>query len=131
MTLARYLGPASLAAVLLIPASPAVAPAVAAPCAIHASITAPNHTPKVNRNWYITVTSSPRIRTRAKYEFLFKSTVVSTQYVRHNRSFAFTGHYRDPLVFPPRAANTPLTLRVVLTNRCGTRNLDWKITAHT
>jgi hypothetical protein len=128
MKLAHLPGPAFLVAALLVPASAGTAPALAAPCTIHASIKARGHTPKVDRDWTITVTASPRTRTHAKYQFLFKGHVVSTQYVLHNPHYAFTGRYRDPLRFPRRAAGITLTLRVVLTNRCGTRNVDWKVT---
>jgi len=114
-------------AAALLATAPATTPASAASCSIRATLKAPNHSPRANKDWWVTVTASPRIRTHAKYQFLFNDRVVSTQYVLYDRNYAFTGHFRDPLKFPKRATGLPLTLRVVLTNRCGTRNLDWKV----
>jgi hypothetical protein len=126
MTFRRLRAAVALAAVLA-PALLATPPASASSCTIHASMRAPDHAPRVNRNWYITVTASPRIRTHAKYQFLFHGRVVSTQYVLYNRNYTFVGRFRDPLKFPKRALGIPLTLRVVLSNRCGTKNLDWNV----
>ena len=92
------------------------------------------HTPKINTNVWITVTATvtgkPASNATAYYQFLYGGTVVSTQYVRNNKNFKFTGHFRDNLVFPASAVGQPLTLRIIV--KAGGRmvHFDWPITAH-
>jgi len=93
-----------------------------------------SHTPKINVKYPITVTatlSGKPAHATAFYEFLFGGSVVSTQYVKNNKHFSFTGHYSDTLLFPADSAGEPLTLRVVIKAAGHTVNLNWSITSHT
>ena len=67
----------------------------------------------------------------AVYEFLFDGSVVSTQPVKNNKHFSFTGHFSDSLVFPPSSDGEPLTLSVVISAAGHTVKLDWSIKSHT
>lgn len=92
------------------------------------------HTPKVNANVWVTVTATlngkPAANATAYYQFLYGGMVVGTGYVRNNKNFKFTGHFRDNLVFPPSAVGQPLTVRIIV--KAGGRmvHFDWSITAH-
>jgi hypothetical protein len=93
-----------------------------------------SHAPKVNVKYPITVTatlSGKPAHATAIYEFLFGGSIVSTQYVKNNKHFSFTGHYSDTLLFPADSAGEPLTLRVVIRAAGHTVNLNWSITSHT
>jgi hypothetical protein len=93
-----------------------------------------SHTPKVNVKYPITVTatlSGKPAHATAIYEFLFGGAVVSTQYVKGNKHFSFTGHYSDTLLFPSDSAGEPLTLSVVIKAAGHTVHLNWSITSHT
>lgn len=93
-----------------------------------------SHTPKVNVKYPITVTatlSGKPAHATAIYEFLFGGAVVSTQYVKSNKHFSFTGHFSDKLLFPPDSAGEPLTLRVVIRAAGHTVDLNWTIKSHT
>ncbi|MGO9898720.1 MAG: hypothetical protein ACLP0J_03260 [Solirubrobacteraceae bacterium] len=59
-----------------------------------------------------------------RYEYLYDGSVVS-----HQPGHSFSGGvYRDTLDFPRKAVGYPLTLRVVVTTRYGTDDLDWAVT---
>jgi hypothetical protein len=92
------------------------------------------HTPKINANVWITVAATlhgkPASNATAYYQFLYSGTVVSTQYVRNNKNFTFTGHFRDNLIFPASAVGQPLTLRINVKAGGRTVHFDWPITAH-
>jgi hypothetical protein len=89
-----------------------------------------SHTPKVNRNWPITVTATlhgKAAHATAKYEFLYSGQVVATQYPYNNKHYHFTGHFHDNLVFPPSAVGQPVTLAVVIAAGGHQVSLDWAI----
>ena len=104
-----------------------------------ARLHAPNHAPKAGtKHWRITVTAHSRsgraLHATAVYRFLFKHRVVSTQYPNpgHPKGgkhpYAFTGRYRDTILWPARAVGIPLIFRVVVRVRGkGSVNLDWKV----
>jgi hypothetical protein len=90
------------------------------------------HHPKVNANWPLKVTATLRgkpAHATAVYEFLFGTSVVSTQYVHGKKHFSFTGHFSDELVFPPASEGEPLTLRVVIAADGHKVSLNWAITS--
>ena len=127
---------AALAACTVVTASAAASPALvkASSGPLSATLLPSTHTPKVNVKWPITVTatlSGKPAHATAIYEFLFGGAVVSTQYVKSNKNFSFTGHFSDKLLFPPDSAGEPLTLRVVIRAAGHTVNLNWSITSHT
>jgi hypothetical protein len=110
------------------------APAVAA-CPWTAKLSAPTHSPKVGKPWKIRVTTSlANVRSSAYYAFLFKGKQVSRQeinpdtFATGHALYHFRGGFRDPtIVWPKRALGIPLTFRVVIKNRCGTKNLDYDV----
>jgi hypothetical protein len=113
-------------------------PAVAASSVVKASsgpltatLSPPPHSPKVGSKPPITVTATlggKPAKATAFYEFLFAGQVVSTQYVRGNKHFAFNGHFSDTLgPFPASAAGQPLTFRVVVKAGGRTVNLNWAL----
>jgi hypothetical protein len=111
----------------------ALAPAAGAPvalaaCSYTAKLRAQSHHPKAQKKWAIVVTTSTRLRTSAKYEFYFNGAKVSTQYPFYNHHFKFRRRFRDgTIIWPKRAVGYPLTFRVVVRNRCGTRKMDYAI----
>jgi hypothetical protein len=101
------------------------APSAVAAAPFVAKLKAPSTSPKVNKNWTITVSARTRggnaLKATAFYQFLFNNQVVSTQYPSpgkkagsSSKPYVFTGSYKDPLRFPARAVGIPLTLRVVV-----------------
>ncbi len=103
-------------------------PAPAAAASISAHLSAPNHSPVAGKKWYITVTVSrghQKLSGSVKYQFLYDGQKVSTQ---PGHSFK-GGVYRDWLLFPKEAVGQPLTLRVVVTTKYGTVDLDWAVKA--
>lgn len=122
----------AIAAALAGPASASAA------CSWSARLQAPTHHPKVDKRWPVTVTTSLKnVRTTAYYAFLFRGRVVQRREIdpHHQASghkrFAFRGRFRDPTVtWPKRSLGFPLTFRVVLHNRCGTKHLDYVVTVH-
>ena len=103
-----------------------VIPASASAAAFTARLKAPNHTPTMNKKWWITVTAT---RGRAKL-----SGKVSYRFVTSAGTFSRPGHgfkhgvYRDWLLFPAAAVGHKLTLRVVVSTRYGTVDLNWAVT---
>jgi len=110
----------------------------ASACSYSARLHATTHHPKAGAKWPIRVTLSTKVRTSAYYAFLFKGRQVSKQEINPHstkpgtKRFYFSGGgFRDPLiVWPRRAVGFPLTFRVVLHNKCGTKHLDYVVTVH-
>jgi hypothetical protein len=114
----------------------AALPATAgAACSWSARLSAPTHKPKAGKRWPVKVTTSLReVRTSAYYQFVFGNRVVAKREINPKSSapgktrFRFRGGFRDPTVtWPRRSVGIPLTFRVVLRNRCGTKKLDYKV----
>lgn len=129
----RTLAILACTAAVLAPAAPASA------ASFVARLKAPNHSPKAGtKSWVITVTartsSGRALHATAVYQFLYNGQRVSTQYPNPGHStgarhpYAFTGSYRDAILWPKRAVGFPLTLRVVVSvPGRGSRNLDWAV----
>jgi hypothetical protein len=122
---------------VIVVAGLAVPAGSAAACSFSAHLRAPTHHPKAGRKWPIRVTTSVKLDTTAYYAFLFSGRVVQTAEINPHSSapgkkrFHFKGSFRDPtIVWPKRSEGFPLTFRVVLRNRCGTRHLDYVVTVH-
>ena len=116
----RMIVAAVVAVVLLaLPASASAAP-------FKAMLHAPNHTPKVNTKWKITVDvtrGAAKLSGSVKYEFVFGGAVVG-----HQPGHSFTnGVYRDGLVFPASAVGMKLTLRTIVKTKYGTVTLPWTV----
>ena len=116
----RMIVAAVVAVVLLaLPASASAAP-------FKAVLHAPNHTPKVNTKWKITVdvTRGPtKLSGSVRYEFVFAGAVVGKQ-----PGHRFTGGvYRDALVFPASAVGMKLTLLTIVKTKYGTVKLPWAV----
>ena len=117
------------ALVLLLTAAPAGA------CSYSARLHATTHHPTAGKRWPIRVTTSTHARTAAYYSFLFRGRQVSRQEINPYSSapgkkrFHFSGSFRDPtIVWPKKSVGIPLTFRLVLKNRCGTKHLDYAVT---
>jgi hypothetical protein len=108
---------------ILVVALALVVPATASAAAFTAHLKAPNHTPTANKPWPITVTATRgrnKLSGSVRYEFLYDGSVVS-----HQPGHSFKGGvYHDTLKFPNEAAGYPLTLRVIVTTKYGTVDLD-------
>ena len=104
---------------LAVPASASAAP-------FKAVLHAPNHSPKANTKWKITVDVSrgtTKLSGSVRYEFLFGGVVVSRQ-----AGHRFTnGVYSDGLVFPTSAVGMKLTLRTIVKTKYGTVTLPWTV----
>jgi hypothetical protein len=117
----RLAAVASLMVVLLaFPAGASAAP-------FRAVLHAPDHAPKVNAKWRITVDvtrGSQKLAGSVRYEFLFAGQVVS-----HQSGHKFSGGvYRDALVFPASAVGMTLTLDTIVKTKYGTVTLPWTVT---
>ena len=97
-------------------------------CAWSMSMRAPDHSPRAQRNWVVHVSLRPSsLVGHPWYEFYFNGQKVSTQYVNGHKHYHFRGHYSDAFKWPKRAIGIPLTLRVQVRTRCGTKHKDWSV----
>jgi len=120
---------------ILILCSAVIVPTTAsASCSWSAKLHAPTHHPKADAHWPIRVTTSLNVRTSAYYQFVFGNRVVAKREINPKSDapgktrFHFTGSFRDPTVtWPRKSTGIPLTFRVVLHNRCGTKKLNYKV----
>jgi hypothetical protein len=104
--------------------APAIAGAAASFIAV---LHAPNHTPIENKAWPITVVvtkGQTKLSGNVNYEFLYGGTIVSHQ---PGHSFK-NGLFKDTLTFPGAAIGKALTLRVVVTTKYGTKDINWGVT---
>ena len=89
-----------------------------------AHLYAPNHHPKVGRDFPIRITASDPsghpVRAEVRYQYLFNGVVVARR-----AHYRFRGSFRDALVFPAASVGYRLVFRAVVTSAIGTRNLDW------
>ena len=104
-------------------------------CRWSAKLHAKTHHPKAGKHWPIRVTTSVNVRTSAYYAFVFRGRVVETREINNKsdapgkKRFHFRGSFRDPTIIWPKAAvRIPLTFRVVLRNKCGTKRLNYRVT---
>jgi hypothetical protein len=106
--------------------STAQQPGAAATRALVATLTAPNHAPKVNQNWPITVTAHDRagrpVRAHVQYLFLFNGAVVAKR-----SNYAFTGVFHDNITWPANSVGLPLAFRALVTSAIGTKALDYPV----
>ncbi len=102
-------------------------PASASAAAFTAHLSAPNHTPIMNKKWPITVTAtrgSTKLSGTVSYQFVSYGTVEAN---KPGGSFT-KGVFHDTLVFPAEAVGHPLTLRVVVKTKYGTVDINWAVT---
>src|SRR5947209_10282313 len=89
-----------------------------------ATLTAPNHTPKVGRPWVIAVTardpSGRPVKARVQYLFLYNGQVVAKR-----SNFAFTGSFRDNIGWPADAVGLPRTFPALVTSALGSKAPDF------
>jgi hypothetical protein len=124
------------AALLLTICSILAVPATAsAACHWSASLHATTHHPRAGKAWPIRVTTSLRgARMSAYYQFVFGNRVVAKREINPKstapgkKRFHFRGSFRDPTVtWPRKSVGIPLTFRVVVHSRCGTKKLSYKV----
>ena len=103
-----------------------MAPTLASAASFSAVLHAPNHSPIENKKWWITVDvtrGSTKLSGDVNYEFLFSGAIVS-----HQPGHKFkNGLYKDSLIFPAEAVGKPLTLRIVVKTKYGTKDLNWNV----
>lgn len=83
--------------------------------------------PRVGKDWPVTLTVTRAGRPlsgKVTYEFVFGGSVVGKRGPYPLRG----GHYHDTPTFPTRAIGIPLTFRLVVSTRYGTRNVDRQVT---
>jgi hypothetical protein len=133
LILARRLIPPLVAGALLACAQLASAGTVVGTSGpLRATLHAGTHHPNYKQKWPISYTASLNGRPATAhvfYEFLYKGSVVSKQYVTHNKVFKFHGHYTDKTFgpFTSKAIGFPLTVRVVISAGGHTVNLDYPV----
>lgn len=92
-----------------------------------ATLDAPNHTPKINQPWRITVTahdaSGKPVRAHVQYLFLFNGAVVARR-----DNYAFDGSFHDVIQWPAQAVGLPLTFRAQVSSAIGSKALDYPVT---
>ena len=132
---------ARLRIALLVTAALALVPSAAGAASFTATLNAPNHNPKAGKLWNITVTAKSNsgrpLKATAYYEYYFKGQKVASRNPSPSdpsdqsggpRPYAFTGSYRDGILWPKRSVGIPLTFRVVVKVKgLGMRKLDWKV----
>ncbi len=103
-------------------------PASASAAAFSIRLHAPNHSPTAGRRWPITLDvrrGRAKLSGRVRYQFLFDG-----QLVAQRPGYPFKhGVYRDRLLFPSSAVGHPLILRIVVSTRYGTIDVDWAVKA--
>ncbi|MGH2915304.1 MAG: hypothetical protein ACRDMX_09975 [Solirubrobacteraceae bacterium] len=125
---AAALGASLLCAVALTPAASASAhsPRATSAARFGVRLHAPNHTPTANRKWWITMyitRGRSKLSGSVRYEFLYNGTVVG-----HRPGIRFKrGYARDDLLFPDAAVGYPLTVRILVSTRYGTVDLNWAV----
>jgi hypothetical protein len=91
-----------------------------------ATLTAPNHTPKVGKAWPITLTAhdphGAPVEAHVQYLFLFNGAVVAKR-----SNYAFTGVFHDNIDWPADSVGLPLTFRALVTSAVGTKALDYPV----
>jgi|SRR5947209_12638321 len=91
-----------------------------------ATLTAPNHTPKVGKAWRITVTAhdphGAPVNAHVQYVFLFNGAVVAKR-----SNYAFKGAFHDNIDWPANSIGLPLTFRALVTSTIGTKALDYPV----
>ena len=101
-------------------------PSTASAAAFTTHLTAPNHTPTANKAWPIKITVTrgrSKLSGSVRYEFLYNGSVVS-----HQPGYSFKGGvYHDKLMFPSEAVGYPLTLRIIVTTKDGTVDINWAV----
>jgi hypothetical protein len=116
----------SAATALLLAMTLLALPASASAAPFRAILHAPNHTPKANTKWWITVDvtrGTTKLSGTVRYQFVFGGHVVSKQ-----PGHSFTdGLYRDDLVFPPSSVGISLTLQTIVKTKYGTVTLPWAV----
>jgi uncharacterized protein YceK len=99
--------------------------------ALTGTLQAGTHHPKMNANWWVTVTAKVHGRAAtatAYYQFLYNNQQVSKQYVKGNKNFHFHGSFRDNLTFPGAAVGRTLVVRVVVSAGANTVYLPYSVT---
>jgi len=110
---------AILAVALTAPAAPASAGKFTA------TLTGSTHRPHAGKAMHYTVKvrrHGKGIRAKIKPLFVYQGLVVGSEPARKIK-----GRYRDSLTWPKRAIGYPLTFRIRVKTKYGTRNLDWWI----
>jgi hypothetical protein len=91
-----------------------------------ATLSAPNHSPKVGSTWRITVTAHDRaghpVKAHVQYLFLYNGAVVARR-----SNYAFEGVFHDTINWPANAIGLPLTFRALVTSSVGTQALDYPV----
>jgi hypothetical protein len=99
---------------------------------VHATLTARDHTPKVNKPWAYSVTvhsaSGQPLSGTVDVEFTFGGQVVGhdtppTHPVKH-------GVWKGTLTFPADAIGQPISLQTVVHTKLGQVTLVWPVSAH-
>lgn len=98
---------------------------------VHASFTAPNHTPKVGKPWPYSVrvsdASGHPLSGTVKIQFTFGGQVVGTDTPPVHP--VTNGSWHDNLTFPKAAVGEPITLQAVVHTSAGSVTLNWPVTA--
>ena len=106
-----------------------VFPAVALAGSFSAHLYAPDHHPKANTKWRITVTArrgGRGLSGTVRYQYVSFGSVVAR---RPGGSFR-NGVYHDTIVWPSAAIGHPLTFQVVVRTRYGTNYINWSVKVH-
>ena len=96
---------------------------------VHATLTAPNHTPTAGKNWpysvYVTDASGKPLSGTVSAQFGFGGRIVG----RASPAVAplKNGRWHDLLQFPSAAVGFPLTFQVVVHTSAGSVTLSWPV----
>ena len=98
---------------------------------VHASFSAPNHTPTAGRPWpysvHVTSAAGRPLSGSVKIQFTFAGTVVGTDKppVHPVRN----GIWHDNITFPPEAVGHTVTMQAVVHTSAGSVTLSWPVSA--
>lgn len=96
---------------------------------VHATLTAENHAPTVNRPWpytvHVTDARGTPVSGRVEIEFVFSGQVVGRDTPPTHP--LTDGRWHDVLKFPAQSVGIPLIVQAVVHTRVGSATLDWSV----
>jgi hypothetical protein len=101
------------------------------------TLTAPTHTPKINTRWYYTVRATEagkpvagRLTAQIIDPIGGSHPVQFGSSTKNITNWAFTGRFRDFIIWPASSRGIPLKLRVVVKVGTAKRTVSYAVTPH-
>jgi hypothetical protein len=105
--------------------------------ALHVTLVAPNHTPKINTHWGYSVTATLNGKpAKAKLTLQIVDPIGGVHVVERGpntqklKSWPFSGTYRDYIIWPPESRDIQLRLRATVTAGGEKKVVTFAVTPH-